>query len=116
VTGFRWTSDNRRQVKLAYRAAAVAGLSDAAEVLLEEANRSVPIEESTLARSGTTSVDPAALKAAVAYDTVYAARQHEDLTLRHDPGRRAKWLELSMQENASRLGRTIQNRMREVTK
>jgi hypothetical protein len=29
----------------------------------------------------------------VSYDTVYAVRQHEELTWRHDPGRQAKYLE-----------------------
>jgi len=33
----------------------------------------------------------------VSYDTPYAVRQHEDLTLRHDPGRQAKYLEEPMQ-------------------
>src|SRR3546814_6588653 len=36
------------------------------------------------------SVDPQALKGAVSYDTHYAVKQHEDQTLRHDEGRRAK--------------------------
>ena len=34
-------------------------------------------------------------------------RQHEDTTLTHDGGRRAKWLEMAAKENAARLGFTI---------
>lgn len=73
--------------------AARRGLLLAAEHVLTEANERVPIEEGTLARSGRASVDDGELKAAVSYDTPYAVRQHEDMTLRHDQGRQAKFLE-----------------------
>jgi hypothetical protein len=39
------------------------------------------------------SVDISQGTAAVSYDTVYAVRQHEELTWRHAPGRTAKYLE-----------------------
>jgi len=78
------------------KAGAVRGLTLAGEYVLGESNAVVPIEEGTLERSGTTSVDPAKLQAAVSYDTPYAVRQHEDLSLRHDPGRQAKYLENTM--------------------
>lgn len=98
MSGFGWKIDRRHLAKQAVRDAAASGLSDAAEFLLEEANRTVPIEEGTLARSGTTDVDHGALQAAVAYDTPYAVRQHEDTRLRHNEGRRAKWLESTFKE------------------
>lgn len=69
------------------------------EYLLTEANKTVPLDESMLEKSGTSSVDERALVGAVSYDTPYAARQHEDLTYRHTPGRRAKWLELTLVED-----------------
>lgn len=72
---------------------AARGLMLGAEHVLEEANRIVPIEEGTLLRSGVASVDEGALRAAVAYDTPYAVAQHEDLTMQHDAGRQAKYLE-----------------------
>lgn len=78
-----WTAQGRRH--------ASQGLTNAVEHLLGEARRLVPIEEGTLERSGKTSVDE--LDAAVSFDTVYAVRQHEELTWRHAPGRRAKYLE-----------------------
>ena len=77
---------------------AVFGLRMGAELLLEVSNRTVPIEEKILLASGTVEVDEAGLQSAVGYDTAYAARQHEETTWRHDPGRRAKWLELTLQE------------------
>lgn len=72
------------------------GVALAAEHLLGVANEKVPIEESTLLKSGTVSTDPDNFAAAVSYDTPYAARQHEDMHLRHDQGRTAKWLENAM--------------------
>jgi len=72
------------------------GVALAAEHILGEANKAVPIEEDTLMRSGTVSTDPGKFTAAVSYDTPYAARQHEDMTLRHDQGRTAKYLENAM--------------------
>lgn len=67
------------------------GLQDAADHLLGESQDLVPIEEATLERSGRAEVRNG--KAVVSYDTPYAVRQHEDLTLGHDPGRQAKYLE-----------------------
>jgi hypothetical protein len=72
---------------------AARGLQLAAEHVLEEANRVVPIEEATLLRSGVVSVDEGSLRAAVSYDTPYAVRQHEELSYQHDAGRTAKYLE-----------------------
>ena len=63
------------------------------EHLLQVARSLVPIEEATLERSGATSQDEETLQANVTFDTVYACRQHEELTWRHDPGRQAKYLE-----------------------
>lgn len=72
------------------------GVALAAEHILGESNKKVPIEEDTLMRSGTVSTDPGSFTAAVSYDTPYAARQHEDMTLRHDQGRTPKYLENAM--------------------
>lgn len=84
---------------------AARALTDAAEHLLEEANRTAPIEEGTLVGSGAVHVDDRALVAAVSYDTPYAVRQHEDTRLRHNRGRRAKWLEHTFREQAHQVGR-----------
>ncbi|MET7333274.1 hypothetical protein [Nonomuraea sp. NPDC005650] len=81
------------QLDKAMEAGAVKGLAVAMEHLLQKSREEVPHEEGTLERSGTTSVDESTLTGAVSYDTPYAVRQHEDLTLRHDEGRKAKYLE-----------------------
>lgn len=76
------------------RAAAEEGLQKALEHLLNKANEIVPLDESTLQRSGR--VVRAGLNGFVTYDTVYARRQHEELTWKHAPGRSAKYLEKPM--------------------
>jgi hypothetical protein len=87
---FTW---NGEDVKKRERAGRNKGLRLAAEHLLASSQALVPIEEATLERSGVASVDASGGQAAVSYDTVYAVRQHEELTWRHDPGRQAKYLE-----------------------
>lgn len=77
---------------------AAEGLTLAAEHLLQVSRTEVPIEEATLERSGVATVDEDDLTAAVSYDTPYAVRQHEELTWRHDAGRKAKYLEDPMNE------------------
>jgi hypothetical protein len=72
------------------------GLRLAAEHLLGEARRIVPIEEGVLGTSGKTHYDSESHTASVSFDTPYAVIQHEDLTFRHDAGRQAKYLEQPM--------------------
>lgn len=91
---------NMRAIRDAERAGAVRGLRLAAEHVLGVSRQRVPIEEGTLERSGVAQVDEASLTAAVSYDTPYAVRQHEDLTLRHDEGRTAKYLESALEDEA----------------
>lgn len=83
------------------REGAARGLLLGAEHILGESDKLVPLDEATLARSGTASVDAGTLTAAVSYDTPYAVRQHEDLTYQHLPGRIAKYLELPADSEAS---------------
>lgn len=115
MSGFRFTIDRRALARAEVLDAAIGGLSDGAEHLLEHANRTVPIEEGTLMRSGTTKVKRGPRpQAAVGYDTPYAVRQHEDTRLRHDEGRRAKWLEASLKERALPIKAMVAQRIREA--
>lgn len=81
-----WTSRGRRL--------ASQGLQRALEHTLGKAKELVPLEEGTLERSGRVDVD--GLNGAISFDTVYAVRQHEELTWKHLPGRQAKYLEQPM--------------------
>jgi hypothetical protein len=74
---------------------AARGLALGAEHVLGEANKRIPLEEGTLEKSGSTSVDEANLQAAISYDTPYAVKQHE-VPMNHDGGRTHKWLENAM--------------------
>ncbi|MFD3717276.1 minor capsid protein [Streptomyces sp. NPDC058674] len=76
------------------RRAAEEGVQKALEHLLAESRKLVPLDEGTLERSGR--VVRAGLNGFVTYDTVYARRQHEELTWKHAPGRSAKYLEKPM--------------------
>ncbi|MBT2381966.1 hypothetical protein J7E90_33015 [Streptomyces sp. ISL-111] len=89
------------------KAGAARGLRLGTEYGLEKANRRVPIEEATLERSGTATVDESTLTGAISYDTPYAIRQHEELGYRHDAGREAKWLERTMTDEADAIGEIV---------
>lgn len=79
-------------------AEAVKGaLQEVADVCLQQANETIPIEEGTLQASGHTGVDGDAVF--VGYGTPYALKQHEDASLHHDAGRRDHWLEATVEEN-----------------
>lgn len=75
------------------RDAVASGLASGAEHVLTVANEHVPHEVGDLEGSGVASTDDSNLEAAVSYNSPYAARQHEELSWKHDPGRTAKWLE-----------------------
>lgn len=107
-----WTFTAGEPVDERVRGAAARGLLLAAEAVLTEATDTVPIEEGTLQRSGRASVDPQNLRGLVSYDTPYAVRVHEDMTARHDPGRRAKWLEAAMAENTDMIRQIIADSIR----
>ncbi|MER8086616.1 hypothetical protein ABTZ57_16135 [Streptomyces sp. NPDC094048] len=91
---------------------AARGLRLGAEHVLQVSRVRVPIEEGTLERSGTATVDESQLTAAVAYDTPYAVRQHEEMDYRHDAGRTAKYLEQPMTTEAATVGRIIAAQLR----
>lgn len=86
-------------------------LNAGSEYLLSEANLSVPHEDGTLERSGQASND-GRTRAAVSYDTPYAVRQHEDMSLRHDGKGQAKWLENAMSRSAKTVGQIIATALR----
>lgn len=118
MRGLRIVRDHRARVSDKVRAAAARALTDGANELLQKANQTVPKEEGTLEGSGT--VDPATSKeliAQVGYGgeaSAYAAKQHEDTTLSHDGGRRAKWLEMAAKENGGRIMRALARMMKKA--
>lgn len=102
--GDRVTRDVRR--------ASARGLQFAGEHVLEESRRLIPIEEGILSDSG--HVDSDDSQAAISFDTPYAVRQHEDLTLAHDPGRQAKYLETPLTDEQQVVQRLIASELSKV--
>lgn len=94
------------------QAGAARGLRMAAEFVLGRSRAQVPIEEGPLERSGVATVDESSLTAAVSYDTPYAVRQHEEMTYRHDPGRKAKYLEDPLNESAETVAEIVAAQVR----
>lgn len=86
----------RREVKRA--------LGRAAEFVLQESNRDVPLDEGTLQRSGNTDVEQGIglsgtkTKSSVFYDTPYAARLHEHPEYNFQNSRKGKYLEKAIEE------------------
>lgn len=103
---------NGPQITEAVKGAAAAGLLEAAEYVLGESRQVVPIDEAALQRSGNASVDEGRLIAAVAYDTPYAVRQHEDMMYRHAPGRTAKFLETPLNASRAQVSALVAARVR----
>lgn len=83
------------------KAAQLRGANLAAEHLLGESRKLVPIEEGTLERSGAASAEQSGgeTRLAVSYDTPYAVMQHEAMHYQHDQGRQAKYLETAINAN-----------------
>lgn len=85
--------------------ASARALTLSTEHLLGVAASRAPIEEGILEGSGKATVDDADLIGAVSFNTPYAVRQHEDMGLRHDAGREAKYLERSATEERATIAR-----------
>lgn len=87
-------------------------LKDIGDNCLEEANRTIPHEEGIMQDTGFVEVDAAALEGQVAYSTEYAVKQHEDPTLKHDPGREDHWLEKTVDRNRGNYERYVADKVR----
>ncbi|MEH0650664.1 minor capsid protein [Streptomyces scabiei] len=97
-----WTARGRRLAE--------EGLRRGLEHVLGESQKLVPLEEGTLRRSGKVIVN--GMEGAVSYDTVYAKRQHEEVTWRHLPGRSAKYLEIPFNRERDVVLRLMQVNLR----
>lgn len=122
-------NDNVRKARADYVEGALRGLIASGEDLVGEAQRRAPLEEGTLKASatlvlivngnrydgagGSSAAISAARSAALAgrevtcdaeisFNTVYAARQHEELSWRHPLAGEAKYLERPLLERSGR--------------
>lgn len=76
------------------------GIKDTLEVVLQQANQKVPLDKSTLLKSGNTDVSSqnGNIKGSVYYDTPYAIKLHEHPEYQFQRGREGKWLENTAKE------------------
>ena len=109
--GFRW---HGKEVREKIRKAAAEGLLEAAEALRQDSQQEAPVQEGTMILSADTDIDQRALKASVFYDTPYATKQHEDRTISHRNGRKAKYLEDPANANRDRYMGRVAKRIREA--
>ncbi len=65
----------------------------ACDHLLTVSKQQVPLDQGPLKNSGAVDVADDGSQGTVSYDTPYAVRQHEELSYRHQRGRKAKYLE-----------------------
>lgn len=94
----KWYGDKARKLM---RKVGLECLHTGAELTLTESQEEVPHAIGTLQWSAAVTDAPREDAVYVSYNTPYAVRQHEDLTLRHPdptnpistPGRKAKYLE-----------------------
>lgn len=102
------------------REGAGEGLQIAGRNTLNVSNKQVPFEEGDLSRDGGMSLDEAELRLALSYgrsaDTKdYAVVQHEDMSLKHDAGRNAKFLENAMnstrEQSLQIIGASVKRKM-----
>ncbi len=117
---------------------ALKAMRTGAEAILTEAIDEAPFESGTLRRSGTVTVgglpdgarvfwaaeagngmkdafsDPVGEEKSVyiSFNTPYARRQHEDLTLNHPRGGKAKYLEDPFKRNAKKVERLVVQRVK----
>lgn len=97
----RYSTWDSRAAKSLAKKTAMKALHDGAEAILTESLKEVPHATGTLARSAAVTDAPREDAIYISYNTPYAVKQHEDLTLRHPdprnpistPGRKAKYLE-----------------------
>lgn len=107
ANSFKW---NGKQASEQLARALPSVLRDVGEVVLDESNKIAPIDEGTLINSGSVSVEEDTV--AVGYDTPYAIRQHEDMTLNHKNGRQAKFLETAAKNNRKKIQTYIQEQLK----
>ena len=119
----------------------VEDVARAGEIMLGDAQRRAPVDEGTLRGSGELALlvngtrhagggmaaSPAAgptagvgsgrrvnVTAEITFNTVYAARQHEELGWKHPKGGEAKYLQKAIQEKAGRLGQLVEAGQRAI--
>lgn len=93
---------NAKHLERAVQAGIPKSLFDVAFEVMRLSQRQVPHDEGTLQNSGT--VEDVGLDVVAGYHTPYAARLHEHPEYRFQKGRKGKYLEDPIRQNAKVLG------------
>lgn len=101
---------DRNLVKAAAKKGAKKGTWMALDHLASVSRDQVPLDQGPLKNSCYVDVEEDGSAGTVSYDTPYAVKQHETLTYRHSPGRKAKYLEDPVYD------KTVQREMLELAK
>lgn len=107
-----WNSWRGEEAKRLAREMALKALYGGAEVILSEAIDETPIDTGTLRRSGTVTDAPNESAVYVSFSTPYAIKQHEDLTLNHPRGGKAKYLEDPFKRNVDKVKKLVELRVK----
>jgi hypothetical protein len=111
MAGNRWRTEIAKAIA---HTAVQQALLDAAEAILTDSQDEVPHDTGTLERSGTVTDAPGEGAVYISYNTPYAKRQHEDLNLHHEAGRKAKYLEGPLNKNVSKAIRLVELRVKKA--
>ena len=106
---FKWRGEEAERL---IRETAFRAILDGAEVILTEAIDEAPFKSGTLRRSGTVTEAPQDNAVYISFNTPYAVKQHEDLTLKHPRGGKAKYLEDPFKRNAKKVERLVALRVK----
>lgn len=119
-----WTKWSGPNILAAVQSAMLEGMDEACGQLLELSQDQVPVDKENLFNSGAfdTELEGNTATGHVFYETQpttdrqYAVRQHEDLSLHHKPGQKAKYLEGPLADNAKDLVDTMTQPVKDVFK
>ena len=106
---FKWRGEEAERL---IREIAFQTIRDGAEAILTEAIDETPIDTGTLRRSGTITEASQDNVIYISFNTPYAVKQHEDLTLKHPRGGKAKYLEDPFKRNVKKVERLVVQRVK----
>ena len=100
----------------AIRRAMEKAVLDTATLVLAEAKRQVPEELGTLRRSAVKDVDKGGEQITIklSFNTPYALIQHENRNFAHSGGKKAKYLEDPLKQYGPKMGKRIEDAVRQV--
>ncbi len=104
----RWRG---REAEKLIKETAMQAMHDGAEHILTESIDETPIDTGTLRRSGAVTDALQEDSVYISYNTPYAVKQHEDLSLRHTDGK-PKYLENPFNRNKQKVVRLANDRVR----